>query len=325
MIRTAYRDRVLCGVAAALQGTSPLYGILRYHVGLENEAGLPTDGAGKLLRSSLVLFFGEQFAARGDACLHAATALELVHNFSLIHDDIQDRDETRRGRPTVWALHGVAEAINAGDLLHAIADEEACRAGPNVAKRLIAATMEMIEGQSRDLAFEQRLVGLDEYLAMVDRKTGALLRCAFVLGAVVAGADDAVLDALDVAGAATGRAFQIRDDLLGVWGDDATFGKPVGSDIRRRKKAYPIALAFSKAGVEDCNRLAEIYDTAGVSDDDVEWVVALMERLDIPGIGDRAVDRHVNDARDALAGLPLSADGRKALFDLLDYLTRRNV
>jgi len=324
MIRTAYRDRVLAGIAAALGGHSPLRHIIRYHVGLEDESGGAFDGAGKLLRASLVLFFGEQFDASRNACLQAATALELVHNFSLIHDDIQDRDETRRGRPTVWVLHGVAEAINAGDLLHAIADQQACRAGPEVARWVTNATMDMIEGQSRDLAFEQRLVNLEEYLGMVDRKTGALLRCAFVLGAVVAGAGEATLEALNAAGAATGRAFQIRDDLLGVWGDGATFGKPVGSDIRRRKKAYPIAMAFSEAGTEDRNRLMEIYEREGVSDDDVDWVVGLMERMDIPGIGDRAVRRHVQDARTALEGLPLTSDGRNAINDLLDYLTRRN-
>ena len=129
---------ILDGLARALEGSTRLRAALRYHIGMTDEAGRPTDAFGKLLRPSLVLLTAESLGGCTRDALPAAVALELVHNFSLIHDDIQDRDRVRRGRPTVWTLYGVPEAINAGDLMFAIAVRTALEAGPNVAKALLA-------------------------------------------------------------------------------------------------------------------------------------------------------------------------------------------
>lgn len=317
------RVRLLDGLRDALAGSSSLSRIVRQHVGIEDAAGGAVDGAGKLLRPSLVLFVAEELGARLDEALPAAVALELVHNFSLVHDDIQDRDRTRRGRPTVWVTHGEAMAINAGDLLYAIAFREIARCGSGAVACLAEATIDMIEGQSLDLSFEQRFVTIDEYMAMIDRKTGALLRCAFELGAMVAGADDGARRALRDLGMAVGRAFQIQDDVLGIWGDGGVVGKPQGSDIVRRKKSFPVASAFALAGPADKSRLEEIYRKEPVAETDVKWVILLMERLDVPAVAAVAVRECLAQAAGSLGHIPLSDGGRGEIDALIEYLAGR--
>lgn len=318
-----HRDGIEEGIRQVLDGSTNLLAILRYHAGLEGADGAPEKAMGKLLRPSLVLFTAEQLGATAEAALAPAVALELVHNFSLIHDDIQDCDRTRRGRPTVWAIHGVNEAINAGDLMMAIAVRNGLKAGARAAKILLHATEAMIEGQSRDLDFETRLVEVEEYLAMIDRKTGALLRCAFELGACVAGADDGVVDALRAMSLGIGRAFQIQDDLLGIWGNGDVFGKPQGSDIRRRKKSFPVAVAFERAKNAQRERLALIYAQETVSDDEVDWVIAAMEELGVREEGQRWVRQQLDDARRALDVLPFSEKGKEEMNGLIEYLAGR--
>ena len=311
------------GIRRALDGSTNLQAILRVHAGLQGADGAPEKAMGKLLRPSLVLFTAEQLGASVEEALPPAVALELVHNFSLIHDDIQDCDRTRRNRPTVWALHGVNEAINAGDLMMAVAIRTALKAGAEAAEILLHATEAMIEGQSRDLDFETRLVEVDEYLGMIDRKTGALLRCAFELGACVAHAEETVVDALRAMSLGIGRAFQIQDDLLGIWGNGDVFGKPQGSDIRRKKKSFPVAVAFERAENAQRDRLASIYAKDEVSEDDVAWVIAAMEDLGVREEGVRWVREQLDDAREALDTLPFSDEGKRDMNDLIDYLAGR--
>ncbi len=311
------------GLRAVLRGDTPLYGLLRYHVGLEGEDGRPEDKTGKMVRPSIVLFLAEEFGARPEEALSAAVALELIHNFSLIHDDIQDRDAVRRGRPAVWSLVGSAQAINAGDLMHAIAEGTVLRAGIQAAKCLATATEAMIEGQAMDLAFETQFVTLDEYLQMIDSKTGALMRCAFELGGIVAAVEPSVRERLVALGAAIGRAFQIQDDLLGTWGDGATLGKPQGSDIRRRKKSYPMMFAFSQAEAEERERVAAIYASDAVSDADVDWIIDWMENLGARRAGMQMVNDHLELARDCVDDLDVSSPGKEQLYVLIDYLEGR--
>ena len=320
---TKNREILLTGLRDAMSGPSPLLGIVRRHVGIEDEAGRPTDAAGKLLRPSLVLFIADELGGRPRAALPAAVALELVHNFSLVHDDIQDRDRTRRGRPTLWAVHGEAEAINAGDLLHAIAAREAARCGAPAAACLAEATLDMIEGQSLDLSYERRFVKIDEYHAMIDRKTGALLRCALELGGLVAGAPPDVLVSLRKLGLALGRAFQIRDDALGIWGDGDVVGKPQGSDVRRRKKSFPVVWTGARADAADRAKLEAVYSGDVVREEDVAWVIALMERAGAAPAADLAVRQHLAAAANVLDAIPLSPRGRTEIDDLISYLAGR--
>jgi geranylgeranyl diphosphate synthase type I len=317
------RARLLDSLRDALAGSSSLLCIVRQHVGIEDAAGGAADGAGKLLRPSLVLFVAEELGARLAEALPAAVALELVHNFSLVHDDIQDRDRTRRGRPTVWVTHGEAMAINAGDLLYAIAFREIARCGSAAIACLAEATIDMVEGQSLDLLFEERFVAVDEYMAMIDRKTGALLRCAFELGGIVADAGDGARRALRDLGMAVGRAFQIQDDVLGIWGDGDVVGKPRGSDIVRRKKSFPVVTAFALAGPADKRRLEEIYGKRPADQPDAEWVILLMERLDVPAAAAVAVREYLDRAAGCLGRIPLSDGGRGEIDSLIEYLAGR--
>ena len=317
------RALLLGGLRDALAGSSSLSRIVRQHVGIEDAAGGAVDGAGKLLRPSLVLFVAEELGARLDEALPAAVALELVHNFSLVHDDIQDRDRTRRGRPTVWVTHGEATAINAGDLLYAIAFREIARCGGAAVACLAEATIDMVEGQSLDLSFERRFVTIDEYVAMIDRKTGALLRCAFELGAIVAGADDSARRALRDLAMVLGRAFQVQDDVLGIWGDGDVVGKPQGSDVRRRKKSFPVVWTHARAGAADRTKLDAIYSGESVGEADAAWVIGLMERAGTPEAADAAVRDHLAAAERVLERIPLTPRGRTEIDDLIEYLAGR--
>ncbi len=318
-----YGDRIEQGLRDALVGESLLYWALRYHVGLEDERGVPCRTLGKLLRPSLVLFTADEFDADPARALSAAVGLELIHNFSLIHDDIQDRDAVRRGRRTVWSLYGVEQAINAGDLMQTLAMAQALQAGEESLGVLLRATVEMIEGQGLDLAFEKEEVTLGVYFEMVDKKTGALIRCALELGGVLGGGQATVIRDLVGLGRALGRAFQIRDDLLGVWGNGAETGKPEGSDIRRRKKSFPVAVVFDRAPQPEREALQAIYAEPRISEGEVARVIGLMERLGIREAGEEAVTAALDRASAHLKRLPFSQNGAEEMSELIDYLARR--
>jgi geranylgeranyl diphosphate synthase type I len=225
-----------------------------YHLGWTDVDGRPVaTGGGKAVRPTLALLSAEAAGAPAEVGLPGAVAVELVHNFSLLHDDLMDGDERRRHRATVWAVWGPASAVLTGDALLALAFDilltvpspHAARA----ARSLSAATGALIRGQARDLAFERRhRVSLDECLEMAAGKTGALMSVSAAIGAVLAGASTATVDALAEFGAQLGLAFQLVDDILGIWGDPAATGKPAGSDLRARKKSLPVTYAVEHGG-----------------------------------------------------------------------------
>jgi geranylgeranyl diphosphate synthase, type I len=209
-------------------------------------------GGGKHVRAALALLAAEASGADPEVGLPGAVAIELVHNFSLLHDDVIDGDRERRHRPTVWAQFGVGAAIIAGDALAILALEVLLEhANPHAAQaaaELARATQAMTAGQADDMAFEARpVVALDECLVMEERKTGALLSCAAALGAILAGAPEATTQALRDYGRHLGIAFQAVDDLLGIWGDPSITGKPAGSDLRQHKKTLPVVAALAAA------------------------------------------------------------------------------
>jgi geranylgeranyl diphosphate synthase type I len=318
-----YREAIVAGLRRSLDDEGPLSVILRYHVGLADREGGPADALGKLLRPALVLFTAEELGGSVEAAMPAAVGLELVHGFSLIHDDVQDRDDLRRGRPTVWRIWGVPEAINAGDRMQALAIRNTLEAGPEAAEILLDATVRMIDGQSMDLSFEDRFVEPDDVLRMIDRKTGALFVCAFELGGACAGAEVSVRESLRAIGRSVGRAFQLQDDVLGIWGDGDLTGKPVGSDVRRRKKSYPIVLGAAAASGEDRARLEELYAKPDIDEGDVAWVVGMLDRLAIRSQVLDAVALHVDDAKTAAQRLPVRDEARAELVELIEFLARR--
>jgi geranylgeranyl diphosphate synthase type I len=209
------------------------------------------SAGGKYVRASLALLSANAAGADDRVGLVGALAIELVHNFSLIHDDIIDRDVARRHEPTLWVKYGVGPALIAGDALSTLAFqlllEEPTAERFRAAERLANANQAMIAGQAEDMASEHQLsLTVEECLQMVAGKTGAVLACAASIGAVLAGANDAVVDALSAYGEHLGLAFQAIDDMLGVWGDSDITGKPVGNDLRLRKKTLPISIAYAK-------------------------------------------------------------------------------
>ncbi|WP_240796203.1 polyprenyl synthetase family protein [Streptomyces sp. RFCAC02] len=229
----------------------PVARVASYHFGWTDAEGRPTDDpGGKALRPTLVLTCAEAVGGEAGAALPPAVAVELVHNFSLLHDDILDGDTTRRHRATAWTVFGSPAALLAGDALltHAgrvLTDEGAGQREITGLRWLMDATMQLIEGERSDIDFETRAdVTLAECLAMTERKTASLLGCSCALGALWGGGTQAQVAALRRFGTHLGMAFQLADDLLGIWGDPRVTGKPAGADLAVRKKSLPVVAAL---------------------------------------------------------------------------------
>jgi geranylgeranyl diphosphate synthase type I len=257
VVLTRYLPVVETEVARALEGRndSLLFQIIRYHLGL-HQAGAPLRG--KRIRPVLCLLACEAVGGSPELAAPAAAAIELVHAFTLIHDDVADQDELRRGRPTVWRRWGVGQAVTAGDALYSLAglclghlDANRLRHDVICATHheLHEAVLALCEGQQLDISFEGRAdVAVEDYLQMIGLKTGALLAAAAGIGALTGGADVETSNRLRRFGRQLGVCFQVCDDLLGIWGDPAQTGKPVGGDLLRRKRSLPVIHALSHAG-----------------------------------------------------------------------------
>lgn len=244
-------------LSAAIDRLAPeIRHIATYHMGWTDTAGSPVEApGGKGVRPTMAILGAEAAWADPEIGVPGGVAVELVHNFSLIHDDIIDTDTERHHRPTVWSAFGVGPAIVAGDALQVLAHQVLLEAspetGPAASSALADATAAMIAGQADDIAFEKRRnVTVEQCTAMSAAKTGALLGCASSIGAILAGAPDATVGALRDYGRHLGLAFQAVDDLLGIWGDPDTTGKPAGTDLALRKKSMPVVSALAAGGSE---------------------------------------------------------------------------
>jgi geranylgeranyl diphosphate synthase, type I len=235
-----------------------------FHFGWSHEDGSPAAGShGKAFRPTLALLMGQSAGGTIESALPAAVAVELVHNFSLLHDDVMDGDLTRRHRPTAWSVFGVGPAILAGDALLALAyDTLASAGGPRVAEgvRMLSATVqELVDGQSEDLAFEARDdVSLEECMSMARAKTGSLLGCSCALGELLTTGDEDRVGHARAFGERLGMSFQLVDDILGIWGDPAVTGKAIHSDIHSRKKSLPVVAALT-SGAPAASELGALY------------------------------------------------------------------
>jgi len=235
-----------------------------YHIGWWDADGRPSNAAGKAVRPALLLACaraagGNEVAhdrATWAAAVNAAVAVELVHDFSLLHDDVMDEDPNRRHRPAAWAAFGVGRAVLTGDALFALA-MDLLRDG--ALPVLTRAALELCAGQSADLALEDRgAVTLSQCVAVAEGKTGALLGAACQLGALAGGATDRVARCYQRFGRQLGVAFQLVDDMLNLWGDPDVTGKPAGSDLARLKKSLPVAAALN-SGTAAGKELARLY------------------------------------------------------------------
>lgn len=309
--------------------------MLHYHLGWLDESFRPATGhSGKRIRPLLCLLVCEACGGEWERALPAAAAIELVHNFSLIHDDIEDGDTTRRGRPTVWALWGPAQALNAGDALFAFAQLGMLRLAHRLsdAATVIAATellnhtcLRLTEGQYLDISFERRQeVSIAEYLEMIERKTAALIACACELGARIAGSTKEPPDAarrylrLSQFGHHLGLAFQIQDDILGIWGDPAVTGKPVGADLRRRKKTLPIL-----HGIAQNSTVKEILAQGELTERDIQRAVESLEAAGSRAYAENLARQHHAQALRALEDAGLQGPAALALRELTQQLLWR--
>ncbi|MFF4399289.1 family 2 encapsulin nanocompartment cargo protein polyprenyl transferase [Streptomyces sp. NPDC001480] len=309
--------------------------IAQYHFGWRHADGTPATGsAGKAIRPALVLAAADALGGPGAraASLRAAAAVELVHNFTLLHDDVMDRDTSRRHRPTAWTVFGDADAILAGDALQALAlrllaGDPHPASGP-AAARLADCVVELCAGQHADTAMEKRApddVTLDEVLVMAEAKTGALLGCACALGALYAGATEEEVAALDAFGRQAGLAFQLIDDVIGIWGDPERTGKPAGADLAARKKSLPVVAALT-SGTPAAVELAELYGKP-YEEGDTEGIARTAQAVERAGGRDwaqaQAADRMARAMQELARAVP-DPEAAGGLLALAEFVTRRS-
>ncbi len=333
-VRT-YMDRYLPLIERELEdaladrgGLSVFYGMMRYHMGWLDEHLAPISGPrGKRLRPVLCLLACEAVGGKPDHALPAAAALELVHNFSLIHDDIEDKSPTRRHRATVWNLWGTAQGINCGDGMYTVAflklgqlPERGVPYGRALnAQRALAETcLTLTEGQYIDMAFETEVdVSLESYLRMIGAKSAALLACSAYLGAYLGGADDGVAELYRQFGENLGMAFQVIDDILGIWGTEDITGKSTATDILSRKKTLPILYAL------DDPELRDIYARERVGEDDVQRVVQILEEREAHTYAEGVAAKYSEQATRCLQHTGIDTPAHRAIYELAGSLLKR--
>ncbi|MCK9494908.1 MAG: polyprenyl synthetase family protein [Dehalococcoidia bacterium] len=310
-----------------------LYAWMRYHLGWEDQDGAPVEASpGKLMRPVAVLLATELLGGEVAHALPAAAAIELVHNFSLLHDDVEDASEFRRGRKNLWTFAGAPQAINTGDgmfVVSRLAEYRMLEAGAApervlaVMREIDEACMRLVEGQYLDMSFETRdAVTLDEYVTMAHGKTAAMFAAPFAVGALLAGVSEATVAALREYGRHTGLAFQMVDDVLGIWGDPAVTGKPVGDDLSSRKMTYPIIMALESED-ESGALLREAYAAAPSSDDRIEAMGRWVEATGARAATEARAREELQRAMDALTGSGLAPDAISILAEYAEAAVGR--
>src|ERR1700678_662888 len=324
------RDLVGPANEAAINRLSPrVRRVAAYHYGLADPEGNPVRvGSGKALRPALALLSARAAGVAPERGVSAAVAVELVHNFSLLHADIMDNDTERRHRPTAWTVFGVGAAILAGDALLALAQDMLLEGGTPqgawAARCLSAAVQRLIGGQGSDLAFEKRDdVTLAECLAMAGDKTAALMACACSIGAVYLGAPPALAMSLAGFGAHVGLAFQLTDDLLGIWGTPEVTGKPVRADLRARKKSLPVVAALTSGTAQGRQLRALLTDPQPLTEDDLIRAADLVVAAGGKQWAEDEADGQLAAANASLADIDLPDSVRAELTAIAEFITAR--
>ncbi|HEV2065835.1 MAG TPA: polyprenyl synthetase family protein [Thermomicrobiales bacterium] len=335
-------ERELAMSIRALEGRAPLMArMARYHLGMIDSVGNVTEPAvrravqGKRIRPMLALLTCSAVGGDIGAAAPLAAAIELLHNFTLIHDDIQDRSPNRRHRATVWRIWGDAQAINAGDAMFAAAQLTLLRVRDTgvpegIVLDLLAEfnriTIELVAGQVLDLEYEGRAdVSPHDYLSMISGKTAGIVRFAAWAGARTGGAKPEIAERLGVFGQVLGIGFQIQDDLLGIWGTRDITGKDAADDIRRRKQSLPILMLREEVSDAELARLNDLYERDEVDGDGVTEVLAALDRHRVRERVATQVRIHHDQALDELDGLArdLGLQPTEALRQLAERLGDR--
>lgn len=288
---------------------------------------LPSLG-GKRLRPFVTIMCGRMRGAPEEPLYLSALGVELLHNFTLVHDDIMDRDEYRRGHPTVHKVYGEAVAILVGDLLFAKAFEavslaEKMSGAKGVVQRLVEAAIRVDEGQFLDISFEnQQNIGIDQYLEMIALKTGALFESAAAIGGLLCGLDEHEVSALASYGRNLGLSFQIRDDYLGVFGDPQKTGKPVGSDIRRGKRTAVTILASQLASKDTLELMRSVYGKDSTQQNVLSQIVDGLKQRGVDSKSMELASSFASKAIESLSVFPECPE-KKLLIELVNYSWQR--
>ncbi len=319
-------------VLKANQDSAPdlLHGMLHYHMGWVDEDLQPlTSNGGKRIRPLVVLLTCAAAGGRWEDALPAAAAVEILHNFSLIHDDIEDASPTRRGRPTLWKLWGEPQAINAGDAMFAIAHLALARlVDGNVSAKTTVTSLRrfdetcvaLTQGQHADMDFETRdSVNVDEYIDMITGKTAVLLSLSAELGARVAGASEETAEHYASLGRDLGLAFQVKDDILGIWGDEGRTGKSAATDIITKKKTLPVLY-----GLSNSEELADLYQNTPADDAFVQKVIGLLDACGADDYANAEAARYSESALEHLNAADPQGEAGTALRQLADMLLQRD-
>jgi len=323
----AVEDELKAVVERTVRPTYPeLRGMLTYHLGWEGEGAGP-EAQGKRIRPMMVLLCAAASGADWKAALPAAAAVELLHNFSLIHDDIQDNSPLRRGRKTVWVRWGIAQAINAGDVmftqafsaLHRLAETVSPAAALEAHQVLQETCLRLTEGQYLDIAYEScPVIPMEDYWPMVGGKTSALLGCCAELGALAAGVNEARRAAFREFGYKLGLAFQVQDDWLGIWGDAALTGKSTESDLVSGKKTLPVLI-----GLERSPQFRARWEAGPVQPDEIGEAIKCLDAVEAGALALAEAEKLTGQAMAALAIAVPQAELRDELNELSAGLLKR--
>lgn len=313
--RSALEAR-LSSLGYGREGLEGLYEPVRY--GLE--------GGGKRLRPVMMLMSCEAYGGNMEDALDAACGIEMYHNFTLLHDDVMDNSDMRRGRETVHRKWDMNTAILSGDVMLTLATELMMQVDDGILRgvldRFNRMAVEIDEGQRLDMDFEKRdLVTVEEYIRMITLKTGALLGTSAAIGAMIAGASKTDCDRIEEFGRALGVAFQIQDDYLDVFGDPATFGKPIGGDINNGKQTFLLLDALSQQG-PDAVTLAEAMKLPA-GDSKVRVVRSVYERMGVDARCRKSILHWTGRALRALKKSNVSEEGHESFKALADKLIER--
>lgn len=303
-----------------------MHQMLVYHMGWVGEGAGP-EASGKRIRPLLVTLCAA--AAGGDwrKAIPGAAAVELIHNFSLVHDDIQDQSQTRRGRATLWTLWGVAQAINAGDALFSLGQMAVLglgqtvspRVGLNAGHTLQETCLHLTEGQYLDLSYEGRKdLKVEDYWPMVGGKTAALISASTYIGALAAQAEADVCQSYRQFGELLGLAFQAQDDRLGIWGEVELTGKSTASDLLSGKKSLPVLFGLSQSGA-----FAKRWSRGSLQAEEVPELAAILEAEGGREFVEQETDRLTKQALEALERSQTQGEAGDALRELADYLLQR--
>lgn len=291
---------------------------------------------GKRVRPFLVIQSCRAVGGDEESVLPAAVAVELIHNFTLIHDDIMDQDDLRRGAPTVHVLWGLPTAILAGDLLFSKAFEALfmCSSYPNISferlveagRRLASAVSTIAEGQALDMSLSGKLkevlVGEDDYFEMIYKKTAALFKVSCEVGGILGGADSNELNALSKYGEHIGIAFQMKDDILGIMGDEKVLGKPIGSDLREGKCTLILIHALKNASDRQRKTIMDVYGKENISRDEINLVIDVLRDLGSIEYVESIAREQVSLAKKSLEILG-SSEAKSLLLNLADFIVAR--